>query len=267
MKKNPIDDLFSRKLREAELTPRAEAWEKLQMRQQTKQRRAVWIQWGPWLAAAGVSLLLIAGWLSWKDEAVSPTNTQMAQNTTKNPSVNSLSKPVQNQAVDIEFNKRQVVVQVEGKSVVAESKNNIENEQQVIQTTAPQIAQTVPQVAQEAKPSVESGLPTVETTTAVAQATPSVEPKPTEKKVVLQLPDLTEMERVASTMTPNESVTTSTELEADFLNKPRKTSKMAKVWQQLKNAKSGEKVDWDEVGFNPNKLIAKATGKKETNEK
>jgi len=36
---------------------------------------------------------------------------------------------------------------------------------------------------------------------------------------------------------------------------------MAKVWKQLKNAKNGEKVDWDEVGFNPNKLLAKATGK------
>ena len=39
MKKHPVDDLFSRKLRDAEITPREEAYQKLQQRMQSKQRR------------------------------------------------------------------------------------------------------------------------------------------------------------------------------------------------------------------------------------
>ena len=61
MKKHPVDELFSRKLRDAEITPRDEAFQKFQQRLQTKERRIGWWQQGPWLAAAGVSLLLMAG--------------------------------------------------------------------------------------------------------------------------------------------------------------------------------------------------------------
>jgi hypothetical protein len=42
--------------------------------------------------------------------------------------------------------------------------------------------------------------------------------------------------------------------EAD--DKPR-GSRFSRVFRQLKNARAGEKVDWDEVGFNPKDLVAR----------
>ena len=38
----------------------------------------------------------------------------------------------------------------------------------------------------------------------------------------------------------------------------QKSSKLLRVLRQLKNAKEGEAVDWDVVGFNPKKLMARA---------
>jgi hypothetical protein len=35
--------------------------------------------------------------------------------------------------------------------------------------------------------------------------------------------------------------------------------------RQLKNAKNGEKVEWDEVGINPNSVLARANRKMEQN--
>jgi hypothetical protein len=87
MKKHPVDDLFSRKLRDAEITPREEAYQKLQERMQSKKRRLGWWQQGPWLAAAGVSLLLIAGWLVWTNTNSEDTLTAQAK-----PTIESIAK-------------------------------------------------------------------------------------------------------------------------------------------------------------------------------
>jgi hypothetical protein len=44
---------------------------------------------------------------------------------------------------------------------------------------------------------------------------------------------------------------------------PRKTSKFGKLWQQLKRAKNGEGVDWNELGVKPQKVLARADAKLE----
>ncbi|MEZ4900706.1 MAG: hypothetical protein R2822_02580 [Spirosomataceae bacterium] len=78
MKKHPIDDLFSRKLHNAEITPREEAYQKLQSRMQVKERRiGGWWHQGPWLAAASICLLLGTGWIVWKN--YTPENSTTAQ--------------------------------------------------------------------------------------------------------------------------------------------------------------------------------------------
>jgi hypothetical protein len=43
----------------------------------------------------------------------------------------------------------------------------------------------------------------------------------------------------------------------------RKTSKLGKLWQQLKRAKNGEGVDWNELGVKPQKVLARADAKLE----
>jgi hypothetical protein len=44
-------------------------------------------------------------------------------------------------------------------------------------------------------------------------------------------------------------------------NEKSKSSRFAKVFRQLKNARAGEPVDWQEIGFNPKDVIAKVDGR------
>jgi hypothetical protein len=50
--------------------------------------------------------------------------------------------------------------------------------------------------------------------------------------------------------------------EEDSLMQP-KTSRFTRVFRQLKNARAGEKVNWDEVGFNPKAVLARLDGAKQ----
>ena len=276
MKKHSVDDLFSRKLRDAEVTPREEAYQRLQERMQSKQRRLGWWQQGPWLAAAGVSLLLLAGWVVWSnnnseealtaqvmpktESIIKQESAQIAKPkvveenlTDKKEIVNQQSLP-ENQLADIE--------PVKG----TKKSSKVESSLPILKSELNQIAQV-----KEISENDQSQLPVnaQETQKVVAQA-PAIntELKTTEKTVVLQLPELqqslvaaNEKETVENNTSTPSVQSTNPRFDENILNQPRKSTRMAKVWKQLKNAKNGEKVDWDEVGFNPNKLLAKATGK------
>lgn len=276
MKKHSVDDLFSRKLRDAEVTPREETYQKLQQRMQSKQRRLGWWQQEPWLAAAGVSLLLLAGWVVWNNN-----NSEEALTAQVMPKTESIIK--------------QKLTQIGNPKVVEENlidKKEIINQQSLREN---QFAHTEPMKDTKKSSKEESSLPilkselnqitqvkeiaenalpllpvnTQETQKAVAQASAiNEELKTTEKTVVLQLPELqqslvaaNEKETVENNTSTPSVESTNSRFDESILNQPRKSTRMAKVWKQLKNAKNGEKVDWDEVGFNPNKLLAKATGK------
>lgn len=276
MKKHSVDDLFSRKLRDAEVTPREETYQKLQQRMQSKQRRLGWWQQEPWLAAAGVSLLLLAGWVVWNNN-----NSEEALTAQVMPKTESIIK--------------QKLTQIGNPKVVEENlidKKEITNQQSLREN---QLAHTEPMKDTKKSSKEESSLPilkselnqitqvkeiaenalpllpvnTQETQKAVAQASAiNEELKTTEKTVVLQLPELqqslvaaNEKETVENNTSTPSVESTNSRFDESILNQPRKSTRMAKVWKQLKNAKNGEKVDWDEVGFNPNKLLAKATGK------
>lgn len=271
MKKHPVDELFSRKLRDAEVPPRQEAYLKLQQRLQTKQRRLGWWQQGPWLAAAGVSILLVAGWVVWNSQP--SENVEVAQ-------INSNTGA----AKSAPFEKTHIVPAKE-KSLVntgapvqqiaqgQESKpqtSSLKNAQLdvALKTQQEEIASAVELLVNQQQTTPK--MPIEDTQTTIAKATHSIEEQsPVVKKVVLQLPELNEslaaenkstnpaiLEKTTSVVSES-----STSFDNNLINQPRKSSRMAKVWKQLKNAKNGEKVDWDEVGFNPNKLLAKATGK------
>jgi hypothetical protein len=134
------------------------------------------------------------------------------------------------------------------------------------------------QIAQSVSPKVEKEPTVVEnqviveptSTVAIAQTVTSNPIKTTEKTVILRLPEITEAVIAANNPTTTNqeesSLSSKSTFDESLITQPRKSTRMAKVWQQLKKAKDGEKVDWDEVGFNPNKLIAKATGKTKQNQ-
>ena len=41
----------------------------------------------------------------------------------------------------------------------------------------------------------------------------------------------------------------------------KKETRLSKIWQQLKRAKNGENVNWNEVGIKPQKMLARADAK------
>ena len=279
MKKHPVDELFSRKLRDAEITPRDEAFQKFQQRLQTKERRIGWWQQGSWLAAAGVSLLLMAGggwWLMSQpaDSTVATVEPSVKKTIATPQTKGSESPPISAEASQA-IATRETVPQPTNKTSVgavqqAVAKAPMQKREETKLETLPsiqesQIAQVVTTPTATVEPQrpvkVEEAVKTMSLTNAVAEVA-----KPVEKTVVLQLPALKENNQskealVAFNEVQSNPSASTPSFDNDVLNKPRKSTRMAKVWQQLKNAKNGEKVDWDEVGFNPNKLVAKAIGK------
>ncbi len=282
MKKHPIDKLFAQKLKEAEIKPRDEAWEKLQLRMQQNKKRRIggWWQQGPWLAAAGVCLLLVAGWLTWRSN--SSTEINLAQHTLLPQSKTIEDKEVVAPQEKIKIAPEAPLAKQEQMAAMLNKPEPIKQAARPNTTnTAPELKSAPvspqPMVAvlpdthkseNQSKPENAPG-PIVENPQRIAQTSTQPEVTSGAKTVVLQLPELKETLVAANVKEPiaepriksEETTSLSDELEDDILNKPRKSTRMAKVWKQLKNAKNGERVDWDEVGFNPNKMLAKATGK------
>ncbi|TAE41083.1 MAG: hypothetical protein EAZ70_02370 [Runella slithyformis] len=251
MKKNQTDDLFGRKLRQAEISPRPEAWEKLQARLQTEKRPlAWWQQRGPWLAAAGLSLLLITSWVVWKNQT--PKQPAMAQNVPQQPKVNV--EPKQEVAKFAQPNNNLAaatrVAETPHRSLPTNTKTpqnqptspeiKLENIAQQTKTIEPKPAPNVVETAPAAQPVVE---------VAQAQATPPS----VEKTVVLQLPELPKVALGAKELADLPLIETTP------VEDTRKGSRFARLFRQVKNAKEGQRVEWDEVGVNPNKILAKVT--------
>ncbi|WP_428654119.1 hypothetical protein [Runella sp.] len=284
MKKHPIDKLFAQKLKEAEIKPRDESWEKLQLRMQQNKKRRIggWWQQGPWLAAAGVCLLLVAGWLMWRSNNTA-SETNLAQHPEKKKAIEQSITPKKEVEVKEEIKApivEQVAANVDEQTPEAIGKvtppKNTKSAATTLKSGSTTPQPMVAKLAEEQKPetpmkqeklpvSIEQNTQTIAQATTQAQA----ESKASTKTVVLQLPEIKETLVAANvkevgaepTVRSEENKEDSDEFDDNLLNKPRKSTRMAKVWKQLKNAKNGERVDWDEVGFNPNKMLAKATGK------
>jgi hypothetical protein len=283
MKKHPIDSLFAQKLKETEIKPREEAWDKLQNRMQQKKKHRIggWWQQSPWLAAAGVCLLLVAGWLMWRSTA--SNDTELAQHSViPNSKKQTIEKvPKQQPKIVIEEEPKEQIAAVEHKSQVAEEPVH-KNAGNTMPELRNSVALPQPMVAKVnegqkadnqaiSNQSIKESVPTPidQDIRSVAQVNAPASGKSSTKTVVLQLPEIKETlvaanvenNGVESEMKSKENTEGADDFEDNLLTKPRKSTRMAKVWKQLKNAKNGERVDWDEVGFNPNKMLAKATGK------
>ncbi|WP_028664241.1 hypothetical protein [Runella zeae] len=280
MKKHPTDKFFAEKLKEVEIKPRPEAWDKLQMRMQTKQRRVGgWWHQGPWLAAAGVSLVLVAGWVVWSlnqspELTVAHKETKKSmppqEQTIPQGEANKIPSATDNDAIAAlaETPKKTIDKGVEKRKIksVIPQKDSQLSQPRVLESSELQSSQ---EVAINENKTPERGNANIapikiEQPQSIAQNSPTTH-QPVTKTVVLQLPELKESLVASSQVESNveKQNSDSEDFGDNLLSKPRKSTRMAKVWQQLKNAKNGEKVDWEEVGFNPNKVLAKATGKNE----
>ncbi len=256
MKKHPVDDLFKRKLEGIERTPSENAWLKIQERQPARHRTVVW----GWYAAAGVAAAVMGGYLVWNNQQ------GMSPGIIKHQHTIAATKPVQKDSVITPIkNSNAPVEQLAAIEKTGSGLGNDEKElkldahvpgvtqtqrstKQVTKTpiAAPEPIRNAPVVALNEKPSVPLNAVQPEVANApVAQDIKTLPDEPAVSQVNKPEPEPTRMIVVTVETGNNEAE-----------EKPR-TTRFARVFRQLKNARAGEKVDWDEVGFNPKNLVAR----------
>ncbi|MCE6988767.1 hypothetical protein [Dyadobacter sp. CY323] len=245
MKKHPVDDLFKRRLTDLDKKPSDKAWLKIQQNTQTR-RRGGWI----WYAAASVAITLVAGYVVWQNTredrfsksgkletvAVLPAKSNVAEKPEKGMSDSN--------AVMLAID--------EGKVLKSRPSNSPIKNQKVSEVNALDKQRIV-----EAENEIE-----------IAVTNKPVDQISSVKSVeVLELPKVESIrpgnESLASTRTVQNvaepAITIVVEVESidnEVAEKP-KASKLSRVFRQLKNARAGERVDWDEVGFNPKSMVAR----------
>lgn len=254
MKKHPVDDLFKRRLEGLEKAPSENAWMKIQGRQPERRRSVVW----GWYAAAGVAAAVMGGYLVWQNQqGVSPGMIKQQPVVAAIKPVKKDSKVVPNESSNAPV-EQLAAVENTGNGLTNDPKDlkpavNASEGAELRRGAKPvakaKVAGPIPNapvVAIVEKPSVlVNTIEPVSTPMPVAQDIKTLPDEPAVSQVSKPEPEPTRMIVVAVETGANEAE-----------EKPR-NSRFSRVFRQLKNARAGEKVDWDEVGFNPKNLVAR----------
>ncbi|MGX7688899.1 hypothetical protein ACWA1C_17165 [Flectobacillus roseus] len=259
MEKHNIDKLFDERLQNYERKPRPEAWDKLQAKLQQNETKIVPLWWKVARAASVVILLGAAGY--WAFHTNSETEISVAQktSTTKQPS-GDLQAGSQGSQMQSQLPDRIVPM----KEVVAQKKSDNKNSWKTTNPKSGTLRVHQNPLVEPNKDLSENTLATVDPIQPVSKTNNTIvllmEPSPepasspkTSETIVLAMVDAMD---TGGTERPRPSVWT------DELN-TKKTSKFGKLWQQLKRAKNGEGVDWNELGVKPQKVLARADAKLE----
>jgi len=258
MKKHPVDRRFAQALRQHEKAPRPEAWQRLGANlgyaEEVPTRRFLPF----WYVgvAASMAVLLLAGYFWWRptrpDAALRP---QVAKVKTLklNPTPDSKKSPEKPALTESELPAASLP------QLTQRDPGNAPRQQRVTAQPSPVERKTQ---------SVELPVPAPNASVAVAVAEPRREPTPPLATEVPALPTVTTNvpapTLVAEVAKPAQTVLIVRLTEtASAESKPRKRNRIGRIFNQLVNAKNNERVDWNEVGFNPNRLLARAEEKVE----
>jgi hypothetical protein len=252
---HPLDRRFGQALRRHEQTPRPEAWKRLEARLGREEARRLVPFWA-YGVAASVALLLLAGvWWLRQPEPAGEDQSQVAVAAPKEPVGKTPAV-------------RTPVIPREGRS---EKKM-----EPVLPAEAPRMAQRT-SAKPAAKPLIfekkpvtpqPEAAPVVKTEALLQVATvepaqPSGLPKEPQTTVTPPSPAAPAVESAKTVPTTLVVTLANTDFDDKETSQPRKRSRFGRILRQLKNAKEGERVDWNEVGFNPNALLARAEAKLE----
>lgn len=250
MKKHPVDDLFARKLDDWQPKPSPDLWKRIEDRQEGRVRRLTgWY----WYAAASVVLVLMAGYVVWQSQSkVLPgTNRELAkvkqirQSKENASSLRDLS-PDSGMTLSnrkLEENESGVVVKdirlTNPKMyMAAKIKSNVQSQVQELDAVSDNV-----EVAAIQKKETDSESLIQDSKSKTSFQPLDIRPEIANESLIDQA-----KERVIIV-----------HIETDDVNQEgQKTSKLIRILRQLKNAKQGEAIEWDEVGFNPKKLVARA---------
>jgi hypothetical protein len=254
MKKHLVDDLFKKRLASFEKEPSESAWDRIQQGQNGKSRRfGAWV----WYAAASITLVLISGYVVWQNEAEQSLNgrnrTELAGLKMSNPDTLSDSGSGEKQAVAV----------VETPAVEEKPAMEPENESSRPETGKKEAKKKSVNSVPEEVIRVEVYAPAQ-----VARAeTAKPEPVKTEEQSLSPEKDGSRSVELArqEDKTPDRTIVVDIdEPKNEF--KDKKPSRLARVFRQLKNVREAEPVDWDDVGFNPKNIVARADDRPNDND-
>ena len=226
-----IDKVFNDSLKNYERQPSTEAWEKLQAKLEKRDSKIVPLWW-KYASAASVALLLGMGgyWFTSQKEG-------------QTEAVAVSERPVLRKEVEV---KKDIDLQ----------KNELVkvNSQKVRYSIQPRKILNKPTI--EVIKSIEYSKEDIK----IIAQTPKIENKPIleENTIVLVLENT--KPKKEETIVLN-FVDTKVEPIAQITEPEKKQSRVGKIWEQLKRAKSGENVNWNEVGIKPQKVLARADAK------
>jgi hypothetical protein len=257
MKKHPVDDLFKRKLTSLEKKPSELAWERIREGQKSKSRRiAAWV----WYAAASITLALISGYVVWQNQAnqfsEQASNKELAKtermiSDLKIPSVSKaeIESEFSDQGSEVlpELKKSKSYNQVELVQNKPERKiNKDKNQEEQIIIEVHKTTNTAPIQVAKAEPAK------TETNTFTFEKPESQQSLSSEK-----LSDKAVELAYQEEKKPDRTIVVEVEEpKNEFVDK--KPSRLTRVFRQLKNVREAEPVDWNEVGFHPKDIIARA---------
>lgn len=245
------DRLFSEKLGNQEVTPRKQAWEKLESRLQQKQKKIVPL-WQKMAIAASVLLVLFAGSIGFYKNNSDNTITQPDE-IAQTPIV----KPIEKK---IDLNTNQNILAVEQYNVANKAARNFKKpvqtkEQNIEKIIAPNytdnIDNSIAKIEQPAIKNEANELKNIE----LAENS-----KPTEAKNIA-IEQKEEELTVVFTLANFENNTNNISESFSETNKEKKPKYLSRFFKQLINAKNGDRVDWNDMGFKPAKILARAENK------
>ncbi|KAA9353824.1 hypothetical protein [Larkinella humicola] len=252
MSQHPIDDLFSSQLRDHRVKPERATWEELQRRMNAKEERKSPFVW--WYAsAASVAVLLLASWWLWSgDETVKtdPATTRIAKQTPRKSVPGQKPIPSKTDLPSAMDEAEKPVIAFE-KPAVRRSNSQNEDSHQVVKR-APHAAEEL--VITE-KPPI--SIPQEEVRKPEVLLAAEETPKQAERTLVVQMaaPEIKPTALVASTESENAAFT-----ERNGEDQPKKKRfRLGRVLRQFNKIKSGEPVEWEEVGVQPGALLARAS--------
>lgn len=251
--KDKIDQLFSEKLDNHTIKPRAEAWEKLENRLEKSKKRVVPI-WQKLSIAASIAVLLLAGGVAYFGGNEDKLDTNISNSVAVKNNISAKAKPKENLAVANNISEKNV-----NHSAKLATTNNTNTAN--IPTHIGLFANSQKPEYQEIKPEANQEVNKINLSQTVAQNT-TIESE-IEKNI----------EKAESKITPAKAdedltivftVADFQQSEQEYAATPETTKKpkyLSRVFKQLMNAKNGDRVNWDEVGFKPAKILARAENK------
>ncbi|WP_031528326.1 hypothetical protein [Dyadobacter crusticola] len=247
MKKHPVDDLFKRKLTDLEKEPSANAWARIQEKQQPKRLVLGWMRY----VAASIVVGMLGGYLVWQNDRL----------TVDKPVINRLVAVKPQQTDEVLPDKSIANVAADDPQIALKPKKKLSEEvlpavlnSRKTQKMQPDAQETSTGNKDLELAKLETEQPREEQFQNDSPLTPRMSEPGNLKSAMPQIgtPSIASLEAE-----PTRTIVVAVESESDNEEYRPKVSKFSKVFRQLKNARAGERVDWDEVGFNPKTLVAR----------